>query len=166
MRPASARTIRPVFAAGALLHLAGLPLYDRTPLPYLASIPVLAAGYYLFLRDAGVRPLASGTFWAMVAVLSIPVAGPVAGAQRMRMLLRPESPDLRGRLRTTVRTLLLLVPLAALCAALLRPSLRGGSPGIPVGLFVAAAAAEAFLAAALVLLKRKPAHADPEGADG
>ncbi|MBT0653058.1 hypothetical protein KI810_08330 [Geobacter luticola] len=143
-------------AAGSIMHVAGLMVYDRFPYLYLFSALLLSLGYYLFLKGKQYQPYSMASFWGMVVVLAIPIVGVIAGFQKMMVTpAKGRTPDKSDRRRTTLVTLLLAVPIAVFVAAMIMPAFPGAAPITMKIILVVAGVAELALLIALFTIKKR-----------
>jgi len=148
-------------AAGSIMHVAGLMVYDRFPYLYLFSALVLSLGYYLFLQEKQYQPFSMASFWGMVVVLSIPIVGVIAGFQKMMVTpAKGSKPDKSDSRRTTLVTLLLAIPIAVFFAAMIMPAFPGAAPITMKVILVVAGVAELSLLIALFTIKMRTNNID------
>jgi hypothetical protein len=147
---------QPLLGIGAVVHVAGLFVYDSFPFLYLISILFLCCSYYLFLKSSGYRPFATPVFWGMAIVLAIPIVGLLAGVQKI--LFIPQKGDRQSnpsRLMSSLVSLAIFIPMIAVFAALSLPAFPDAPAGLMTGILICTAVIEAILIAVILHARRK-----------
>ena len=146
---------RTLLGIGAVVHIAGLFVYNSFPFLYLISILLLCCSYYLFLKGNGYRPLATPVFWGMAIVLAIPIVGLLAGIQQV--LFTPQKLDKQSkqsRVMSSLVSLCLFIPCIAVFAAMSISAFPDAPANLMTGVLMCTAVIETILTAAIIQVKR------------